>query len=279
MATTNTMLDAALLYADQGFSVIPLRGKVCPIRWVQNQTKPATFGQLHVWHRTNVMQNVGIVCGQVSDNLAVIDLDGLDAMKEFQRAFPHLFDDTYKVLTGSGQGAHLYFRCWQLPETTRTKGFELRCDGCYVVAPPSIHPITRAAYVANDLTRLRTVRDLVDVQTWIADKIKTKRQEWATEAARTPIRNGSKYGLTALDNACAKVRGAGEGTANNELNRQAFKLGFMVERGHLPYHYTISQLVSAATALSDRDGEKATLATIRSGLHAGIDRSRRESRN
>lgn len=275
---TTTILDAALLYADQGFSVIPLRGKVCPIRWVQNQTKPATFGNIHVWHKTNVMQNVGIVCGTVSDNLAVIDLDGLDAVKEFRRAFPHLLD-TYIVQTGSGTGEHLYFRCWQLPETTRTKGFELRCDGCYVVAPPSIHPITCAAYVANDLHRLRTVGDLTEVQTWIAAKIKSKRETWATEAARTPIRNGSKYGLAALDNACAKVRGAGEGMANNELNRQAFKLGFMVERGHLPYHYTISQLVSAAAALSDRDGEKATLATIRSGLRAGIDRSRRESRN
>lgn len=274
---TTTILDAALLYADQGFSVIPLRGKVCPIRWVQNQTRPATFGNIHVWHKTNVMQNVGIVCGTVSDNLAVIDLDGLDAVKEFRRAFPHLLD-TYIVQTGSGAGEHIYFRCWQLPETTRTKGFELRCDGAYVVAPPSIHPITRAAYVANDLYRLRTVRDLTEVQTWIAAKIKNKRQEWATEAARTPIRNGSKYGLTSLDNACAKVRGAGEGAANNELNRQAFKLGFMVERGHLPYHYTVSQLVHAAAALSDRDGEKATLATIRSGLGAGIERSRRESK-
>lgn len=279
MATTNTILDAALTYVDMGFSVIPLRGKVCPIRWVQYQTKAATFGNIHVWHRTNVMQNVGLVCGQVSDNLAVIDLDGLDSVGEFQAAFPHLFNNTYQVLTGSGQGVHLYFRCWQLPQTTRTKGFELRCDGCYVVAPPSIHPITRAAYVANgDITQLRTLRDLKEVETWIAAKIISKRQTWATEAARTPIRNGSKYGLTALDNGCAKVRAAGEGAANNELNRQAFKLGFMVERGHLPYHYTVSQLASAAAALSDRDGEGATLATIRSGLHAGIERSRRESK-
>lgn len=279
MATTTTILEAALLYADMGFSVIPLRGKVCPVRWTQYQTKPAPFGLLHMWHKNNVMENVGIVCGEVSNRLAVIDLDGMDALREFQATFPSLLD-TYSVLTGSGKGGHYYFYCQQLPPTTRTAGFELRADGCYVVAVPSKHPVTNRFYVpSRELDGIRVVDNLDEVQQWIAAKVTSKREQWTKEAAQTPIRDGSKYGLAALDNACTKVRGSGDGTANNELNRQAFKLGFMVERGHLPYHYTISQLASAAAALSDRDGERATIATIKSGLNAGMERSRGERTN
>lgn len=277
---TTTMLDAALLYADQGFSVIPLRGKVCPIRWTGFQTKPAPFGQLHAWHKNRVMENVGIVCGEVSNRLAVIDLDGLEAVHEFRATFPSLLD-TYAVATGSGKGTHYYFYCWQLPPTTRTTGFELRCDGCYVVAPPSVHPVTHQVYVpSRELEAIRVMNNLDEVQKWIAAKVKDKRDWLAAEAkADTPVRNPSNYGKAALANACHKIKTASEGARNDQLNRQAFKLGFMVEQGHISYWQVVTELSAAAAALSDADGERATVSTIKSGLHAGIERSRRESRN
>lgn len=277
-ATNNRVLETALLYASWGFSVIPLRGKVCPIRWVGNQTSPATFGQLHVWHKNNLMQNVGIVCGEVSENLAVIDLDGLDAVQAFRAAFPHLLD-TYTVKTGSGKGEHLYFRCWQVPPTTRTTGFELRCDGCYVVAPPSIHPETHQAYLpSGGLDSIRVVEHLEEVQRWIAAKIKAKHQQWATAAANTPIRAPSKYGARALENACANVRAA-TSDRNNRLSRESYKMGFMVECGHIDYWQAVRDLTGAASHLSADDGEKATIATIKSGLNAGMERSRGNRKN
>jgi hypothetical protein len=278
-ATNNTILEAALLYASQGFSVIPLRGKVCPIKWTQYQTNPAPFGQLHIWHRNRVMENVGIVCGEVSDNLAVIDLDGMDAVREFQATFPNLLD-TYAVVTGSGKGVHYYFYCYQLPPTTRTTGFELRCDGCYVVAVPSKHPVTNQFYVpSRELDGIRVVENLDEVQKWIAAKVISKREKWTAEAqAETSVRNPSSYGKAALANACTKVGSAGPGAANSELNRQAFKMGFVVDAGHISYSQVVSELVTAAAALSERDGERATLATIKSGLDSGIERSRRESK-
>lgn len=274
-------LQLALRYADAGFSVIPLRGKICPIKWTDYQVEPAEYGRIHAWHQAGVLQNIGIVCGSVSGNLAVIDLDGLEAVREFYQTFPHLVE-TYRVNTGSGKGQHLYFLADELPNTTRTKGFELRCDGCYVVAPPSVHPVTEQHYLQlfgwSELHQVRRVHDLNEVQMWIAGKVKTKQQLLADEGAQTPIRDASAYGLAALRNACRKVASASAGGTNNELNRQAFKMGFLVERGHLSYHQVVSDLETAAGGLSERDGDRATLMTIRSGLQSGIDRCRNERR-
>ena len=69
-AQAKNSLAAALQYAEIGFSVLPLKGKVPSLNaWSQYQVEPATFDEIHSWHRAGLLENVGIVCGAVSNNL------------------------------------------------------------------------------------------------------------------------------------------------------------------------------------------------------------------
>jgi len=154
----DTILECSLAYVEMGLSILPVRGKQPAVAWSQFQTKRAPYSFVHNWQRANLLPGVGIVCGQVSGNLSVMDCDGLEAVATFERTFPHLLD-TFTVVSGSGNGKHYYYFTTHRQPTTRTKGFELRSDGCYVVAPPSIHPVSGKTYVPNR-TEIRTVPNL-----------------------------------------------------------------------------------------------------------------------
>ncbi|MFC7484613.1 bifunctional DNA primase/polymerase, partial [Luedemannella flava] len=83
--------------------------------------------------------------------LVVVDVDpahdGLTGMRDLIRA--SLLPRTAIVQTGSG-GLHLYYRHPRTPilnsQSRLGLGIDVRGDGGYVVAPPSIHPRTRLAY-------------------------------------------------------------------------------------------------------------------------------------
>jgi hypothetical protein len=274
------LLKTALNYAERGYSVIPVIGKRCPLSWSGYQVKAATYSHIHNWHNRGLLKGVAIVCGDVSNNLVVIDLDGNAQVTEFEATFPHLVK-TYGVLTGSGRGKHYYYTVDTLPPTTRHRGFELRANGCYVVAPPSLHPDTGQAY--KSLWPIRDVMHLPhldQVKDWIMGKIH------ANQAAARPAQNGKRaiygaYAARALQSEIAALNRVTEGGFNDALNRAAFNLGQLV-----PDHLTRSDVENALydTALScgyvARDGERQTWRTIQSGLEAGIrnPRSRRYAR-
>jgi hypothetical protein len=147
-AQSKTVYEAALAYQEIGFSVLPLKGKRPAIRsWTDRQHRAATARNIEVWHSANHLQNVGIVCGAVSGNLVVLDLDGAAGYPAFAAQFPELAE-TYTVATGGGTGKHVYWRVENLSETVKAMGtpighLELCAHGRQVVAPPSIHPDTQ----------------------------------------------------------------------------------------------------------------------------------------
>jgi len=89
----------------------------------------------------------------------------------------------------------------------------------------------------------------------------------------TGDRDGSAYGLAALDREVAAVAGASEGTRNETLNRAAFSLGQLVASGALKEGAVFDALICAATS-AGLDASEAR-ATIRSGLRAGSSTPRR----
>ena len=140
--------ETAIEYANAGFSVFPLvaRGKV-PV--VKNGLYEATTDpiQIEMWWTEFPNANIGIATGEVSGNIAVIDLDikpdkgvyGDISLKDWESehgAFP----DTVCAMTGSG-GRHLYFKVNKAFSSSRgiLDGVDVRCNGGYVVAPGSIH--------------------------------------------------------------------------------------------------------------------------------------------
>ena len=144
-AASGLSLKAALDYGRLGWSVIPVepRGKRALVRWQAFQYRRADVPEIAEWFRRWPDANIAIVTGIVS-GLVVLDLDprhgahaSLESLQQAHGALP----DTVEVSTGGG-GRHLYFA--HPGDVTHNRvgmapGIDLRGDGGYVVAPPSIH--------------------------------------------------------------------------------------------------------------------------------------------
>lgn len=144
-----TMKQWALAYANKGLAVFPLqpRGKT-PL--TKNGCRDATTDrkQIEAWWTKYPNANIGIATGYISAGLFVIDLDidenkginGYDTLRSWENKHGKI-PDTWQSITGRG-GYHLFF--WSLePVHNRVnlmEGIDIRGEGGYIVAPPSIHP-------------------------------------------------------------------------------------------------------------------------------------------
>lgn len=276
-ARQSDVLAAALAYAELGLSVLPLHGKTPPVvggvqmGWVRRQVERAPYSMIHEWARRGHLQNVGVVCGRVSRNLVVIDLDGDSAVNAFFAWAESRLPQTYSVISGSGHGCHVYYICTDLPTTTRTKGFELRANGCYVVAPPSQHPETGNVYQPGRC-EIAHVSNLEPLREWIKSKIQRPARPERPASLIVDRTIGSEYGRRALASEIRIVSSAAEGQRNNLLNRAAYNLGQLVADGALQRVQVESALLGAALAVGL--DETTSARTITSGLNAGLQKPR-----
>jgi hypothetical protein len=166
-ATPDSLGSAALSYARANLPVLPLNGKIPRIDdgLKGASTDPAIVGE---WWRRWPEANIGIRTGAPS-GLIVLDVDqrhngiaGLEQLKKRHGALPA----TAKVLTGSG-GWHWYFKHpgHEVRNSAGVlgKGLDVRGDGGYVVAPPSVHPDT-----GNPYKWLHNLDEVADAPDWFA---------------------------------------------------------------------------------------------------------------
>lgn len=132
----NTLEWAKSYCREKKFSVIPLNGKNPILKvWKPYQDQMASEKEIEEWF-SDGKNNIGIVTGELS-NLFVIDLDeGYDP--EFANKLPK----TVIVQTGGG-GLHFLYRYPHARKIGNRAGFRPHCDvrgeGGFVVAPPSVH--------------------------------------------------------------------------------------------------------------------------------------------
>lgn len=154
----------ALAYAAAGWPVFPVHcmvmkkgervcscraGAACPVKdrakhpHTRHGCKDATTdaAKIRAWWKKWPTANIGIATGSVSD-LVVVDIDprngGDDTFDALVREFGAA-PETPEVLTGGG-GRHLYFRdTGGVIPSTLGPGIDIKADGGYVVAPPSVH--------------------------------------------------------------------------------------------------------------------------------------------
>lgn len=187
MTGTAEVFEPALTYAErQQWCCFPLRprGKA-PItaRGLHDATRdPAVLGR---WAEEYPAANIGVRTGRAS-GLVVLDVDGDDgfeSLRGVERQHGAL-PKTTSVKTPRG-GAHFYFRHpgGEIPCSAGRLGvgLDVRGDGGYVVAPPSIGPngnryepdeVAPIAMLPAWLRDLivppeRTQRALVPAQTWV----------------------------------------------------------------------------------------------------------------
>jgi hypothetical protein len=144
--TEDSPKQAALRYLDRGWSVTPIRPRdKRPLsRWQRYQALPPARAEVERWFAEHPDAGVGIVTGAVS-GLVVLDIDPKHGGDEALAALAHRHGPpgpTVEAVTGGG-GRHFYFAAPGGGIRNRAglaQGIDLRGDGGYIVAPPSIHP-------------------------------------------------------------------------------------------------------------------------------------------
>lgn len=169
----NEILEAALDYAERGWSVFPVSKDKHPC--TKNGFKDATTDKdiiTNWFSKVYTGANVAIATGEMSGGLVVIDIDideekcvnGQETLDEWC-SNNGCYIDSRNAVTGRG-GKHYYF-------TSSKKygcgiglmeGIDIRADGGYVVAPPSIHKNGRLYFWDDEDQDIVCVQDDSDVQ-------------------------------------------------------------------------------------------------------------------
>jgi len=136
------ILKWGLEYLKLGWSLIPVKPKSKEplIDWKEFQTRKASEAELRQWLEKWPEMNLGIVTGPIS-SLAVADLDGPEGVKTGIKL--HLQSSSTSL---TGNGKQVFYK-WQNGIRNSVKqiapGVDVRGEGGFVVAPPSIHPSMR----------------------------------------------------------------------------------------------------------------------------------------
>jgi len=156
------LLQSAKSYANKGLSVISTdNSKTSIFAWKKYQNNIATESELEQMFNTPKAKGIAVICGAVSGNLEVIDVDCKYGVKweEYEAkildAHPELYG-RLKIIRTVSNGYHLYYRCeciegnQKLAERPATEDekfinpnvkqfvlIETRGEAGYVIAPPS----------------------------------------------------------------------------------------------------------------------------------------------
>ena len=143
-------LEAAIKYATKyNWAVFPVDAESKrPLTPHGCKDAKKNVGAIKHWWKKWPNANVGIATGSVS-GLVVIDedldrdkdIDGFQSIRKWEQINGEL-PETISVVTGRG-GVHLYYRYTGSDINNRAgliEGVDVRGEGGYVVAPPSIHP-------------------------------------------------------------------------------------------------------------------------------------------
>lgn len=259
---------AALVYSTHyRWSVFPLQPRRkeprpgFPVRTYQRERR-ATEQEIARWWQAAPSSNVALATGAISD-FFVVDCDTESAYRDvLARGVP------VETLTAkTGKGYHLYFQYPEFPVGNRAKmlpGVDVRGDGGYVVAPPSIHPSGARYQWANRAPIARA-------PIWLLQLLKKEMTPTATPllTPAKPLRGNpcSDFASVALNREIQRLSSAADGQRNNALNCSAFCLGQLVSGGELEDIDVIAALWD--TAMRIGLPEREAMPTILSGLNAG----------
>ena len=177
-STPQTLLEAALANATRGWPVFPChtpledacscqKGKDCSRIGKHPRTtnglKDATTDEERIrhWWTKWPDANIGLVAGHIS-GLVILDVDGqkngyksLVALEQHYGALPET------VMQSTGRGSHIFFahpgvRITNDVEKKLGPGLDIRGDGGYIIAAPSLH-VSRKRYASGRNTVRATV--------------------------------------------------------------------------------------------------------------------------
>ncbi len=277
-------VEAAIKYAESGWAVLPCHvvlpnsgGCTCGLERCASPGKhPVVRRGLHSaskkldvvrsWWQRWPKANVAVRTGRES-GIVVLDVDpahgGLDSLRRLTNEHESL-PQTYVVGTGS-DGLHFYFthpghEVRNIAGSKLGPGLDIRGDGGYVIAPPSIHASGHPYHVAADLP-------LAAMPDWMVERLREPQRERVVSVPDVSTIRSSRWAQAAVAGELRLVQHAGEGTRNDTLNRAAFNLGQIVGSGLLSEIDVTDRLLQAGMSIGL--SERECVATVTSGLRAG----------
>jgi hypothetical protein len=213
------LLQYAESYLSKGFSVIPVKAKQKSpaVRWKEFQFRNPTHKELMTWFGHKSRYGIAIVTGKIS-GICVMDFDSLEAYQEAERKG---LPETPIVKTS--KGFHLYFRYADGMRNFQMNNgllrIDIRGDGGYVVAPPSVHPSGhRYEWVEG-----KSLDDLplAELPEWIM-------RELRTSAYPSPHKNKQGHELMQKRSINELLHGVDKGERNHSMTRIA---GWLISQG------------------------------------------------
>jgi len=224
--TRNKLLASALWFANKGMSVIPIHtptGGTCSCGApscsspgkhprTANGLKDATTdtAQIRAWWAKWPDANIGIVTGAVS-GIVVLDIDDRHDGDETLRDLEVKNGDlprTWRFLTGGG-GQHVVLKHPGLEIRNHAgkigTGLDVRGDGGYIVAPPSLH-VSGRRYAAS-VDHHPSDTPIADMPPWLIDALRADEKPKAKPAThwRGLIETG--WGEGQRDSGIAEITG------------------------------------------------------------------------
>lgn len=200
------MLNEALKYLSLGLSVIPLKPKSKEplIKWQEYQKRFASIAEVSQWWVQNPTANIGVVTGVVS-GVAVVDLDGPEGL-----ASAASLGLKSSVVSLTGNGRHLWYRYTAnstIGNAVRiAPGIDIRGEGGFVVAPPSIAQNGRRyrwlnAFNVNQLTSFPALFSAAE--TPVSKTGLIKEESWIAKALQD-MQTGKRHEV--LLSVCGRLR-------------------------------------------------------------------------
>jgi Bifunctional DNA primase/polymerase, N-terminal/Primase C terminal 1 (PriCT-1) len=202
-----SLLENALCLASRGLHVFPCKPREKkPALW--NGLKGATTDSNIIagWWRTSDF-NIGLATGERS-GVFVVDIDGTDAEAELTKLESKHGALPRTVESKTARGRHLFFsyphRGIRNSAGKIAPGIDVRGDGGYVLAPPSVHPSGK-------------------IYEWSVENAGAfaAAPNWLVSAAAKPsAANGAAVAVPATEWQ-ELIKGAAEGTRDNTITRLA----------------------------------------------------------
>ena len=184
-----TLYEFAQYYISRGWRVFPLRpaDKIPFSNQALGLDKDSPGGcliattdpeQVQAWWTKYPNANIGIATGKAS-NLVVVDVDvksgGEESLLALKAEYGTEFTDTIQAMTGGG-GRHLLYAypAWAEIHNSASKlamGIDVRGEGGYIAAPPSMHPSGRA--YQWDYAARPSQTPLAVMPDWMVEKLHT----------------------------------------------------------------------------------------------------------
>jgi hypothetical protein len=290
------MLDAALAYAEEGLSVLPLhsvqkavcscsKGAACTragkhprlARWQEKATcDPA---QLRAWWSNWPEANIGIALGQ-GQRLVALDIDGEEgrgSLAELEATHGPL-PTTRRSRSGSGVGAHLLFRIPEHLEIPGNRqkmlpGLDVRGRGGQIVVAPSLHR-SGGVYSWQDKGAV------AEIPAWLYGVIMRSEAPASAPAPKASSLHGAtgkrdlereKWAQSALRAECQRVTTTPLAAGRNTVTfSAAANLGEIVAAGGLLDEATVRRELVAAAQRSGLNDLVAIHHDITNGLERGL---------